>query len=94
MQERFEVGQVVTTRGVATACENDLSFTEEVQRAYLKYIACDWGETSEADRALNDSAVENHDDRILAKYITSKGNIFIITEWDRSATTILFANEY
>ena len=94
MIEKFELGQVVTMRGVAAACEKDLHFTEEVQQAYLKYIDCDWGETSAEDCALNDSAVANNNDRIVAKYITSKGNILIITEQDRSVTTILFANEY
>jgi len=30
----------------------------------------------------------------MAEYLTSKGKIWIITEWDRSATTILFPSEY
>ena len=46
------------------------------------------------DKLLNDEAAKNGDDRIVAKYKTSKGDIFIITEWNRTETTILFANEY
>ena len=43
---------------------------------------------------MNDEAIKNGNDRILASYETSKGKIYIITENDRSATTILFTNEY
>ena len=43
---------------------------------------------------MNDEAVRSGNNRILASYETSKGKIYIITEYDRSATTILFADEY
>ena len=60
----------------------------------MKYINCDWGDTCKEDVELNDNAVENNNDRILAVYETSQGKIFIITEWDRSYTTIMFSHEY
>ena len=53
----------------------------------------DWGDLRQEDKALNDQAVESGD-QVMAKYLTSKGKIWIITEWDRSATTILFPCEY
>lgn len=59
-----------------------------------KFLTCDWGDTSLADKRLNDRAIKYGDDRIVAKYITSKGDIFIITEVGSTITTILFANEY
>ena len=44
---------------------------------------------------MNDKTVKNGDDRILAMYEDEKyGKIWIITERDRSATTILFPSEY
>ena len=47
------------------------------------------------DAKINDKAVKNGDDRILAMYEDEKyGKIWIITEWDRSVTTILFPSEY
>ena len=52
------------------------------------------GITCEEDAEMNTEAVNNGDDRILAVYKTCKGNIWIITEWDRSVTTILFPSEY
>jgi hypothetical protein len=46
------------------------------------------------DMQSNDDAVKTGNDRILAAYNTSEGKVYIITEWDRSYTTLLFANEY
>lgn len=91
---KFELGQVVQTRTIATEIENDKEFEKEIYNAFNKYINCNWGDTCEEDQEMNNNAVKNNNDRIVAKYITSKGNIFIITEWDRSYTTIMFANEY
>lgn len=54
----------------------------------------DWGEMDEEDKVLNDAAVENGEDRFFSIYETCKGRIWIITEADRSVTTILFPSEY
>ena len=44
------------------------------------------------------AALENNkepkSDRILARYSTAEGDIYIITEWDRSYTTFMFCDEY
>lgn len=42
---------------------------------------------------MNDAAIKTNE-RILASYDTTKGNIYVITERDRSYTTILLRNEY
>ena len=91
---KFNLGQTVMTRGIADAMEQSVVFTKEVNEAFEKYANCDWGITCEEDAAMNTEAVETGNDRILAVYETSKGNIWIITEWDRSCTTILFPSEY
>lgn len=90
----FELGQVVKTKGIAIACEQDKNFDKEVKQAFAKYIQGNWGDTCKEDSELNNNAVKDNNDRIVAMYKTSKGKIFIITEWDRSYTTILFAYEY
>ena len=91
---RFELGQVVMTRGIADVMENNEVFKAEVSKAFERYFNCDWGNTCEEDAAMNTEAVENGNDRVLAVYETCEGNIWIITEWDRSVTTILFPDEY
>ena len=90
----FNLGQLVATRGVATLMAHSKRFTEFVGQSLGKYTIGDWGETNEEDAKLNNDAVECGD-RILAVY-KKEGlqTIWIITEWDRSATTILFPEEY
>lgn len=90
---KFELGKLVVTSGIANAME-DNNFTLEVNKAFSRYCERDWGELGKEDAIMNDLALINEDDRILAKYETSEGAIYIITEWDRSVTTILFTNEY
>lgn len=92
----FELGQTVITAGLNEAIENNEQAKIEVYEAFNKYQAMNWGETCKADQELNNNAIKNNDDRIVAKYHIKSLNkdIFIITEWDRSATTLLFADEY
>lgn len=53
------------------------------------------GDTCNVDAKMNNDAIRNGD-RILAVYTQKNTDvtIWIITEWDRSVTTILFPNEY
>lgn len=91
--KKFNLGQVVVTRQINSDIADSSKFAKEVHMSLMRYASCDWSDTCEADKPLNDEAVK-HGDRILAAYETSKGKIWIITEWDRSATTILYPDEY
>lgn len=42
---------------------------------------------------MNEQALQD-EDRLMGAYMTCKGKIWIITEWDRSSTIILFPDEY
>jgi hypothetical protein len=54
----------------------------------------DWGEVPDTDKQENERSVEQGF-RILSSYTTNAGDrIWIITEADRSATTILLPKEY
>lgn len=86
-------GRILATKGVANEMEESPVFAGEVAAAFNRYQGKDWGELSQEDKDLNNQAV-GAGERILAAYQTSKGRIWIITEWDRSATTILFPSEY
>lgn len=90
----FDLGQTVMTRRVADLFNEDRVFRKFVNESFMKYCNADWGETCEEDKELNDQALKSGD-RILAVY-KKEGfeTIWIITEWDRSATTILFPDEY
>ena len=90
----WNIDRIVMTRGINEEMSNDENFEKEVLKAFSRYLKKDWGEMCEEDKQMNDEAVSSGNNRILASYETSKGNIYIITEHDGSATTILFANEY
>lgn len=90
----FELGQVVCTNGIAEAMKKDRDlYLFILDTLYKKYSKCDWGDTCEEDVRSNNEAVKNGE-RILAVYMYGDTKIWIITEWDRSATTILFPEEY
>ena len=88
-----ELGQLVTTRGIYEDMEKSEKFTQEITAALRRYIKEDWGELDPEDIAANNEAI-GYGDRILAAYDTSRGRVWIITEWDRSVTTVLYPSEY
>lgn len=90
---RVNLGKVVATKGVAYEIDKDNDFKSEIIRCLDRYCVGDWGDTNEEDALLNNTAVEIGE-RILAAYETTMGRIWIITEYDRSVTTILFPSEY
>ncbi len=92
--EKFNLGQIIQTRSIAASAFTNMRFFAEVNKALEDYKKCNWGATCESDCELNDEAVKTGNDRILARYTTSDGDIFICTEYDRSYTTIMFCSEY
>jgi hypothetical protein len=90
-QPRFRAGKLVMTAGV-----NDLVQRGELNPVpYLRrHLDGDWGDLCDEDRRSNDAALKNGD-RLLSSYrITPDLKLWIITEWDRSVTTLLLPEEY
>lgn len=61
-----------------------------------RHLNGDWGDLSEEDKQANDRACQEGD-RLFSSYVVDKGlgrKIWIITEADRSTTTVLFPEEY
>jgi hypothetical protein len=59
-----------------------------------RHQRCDWGVVDKEDWESNDWSLEN-DERILSAYRLANGvKVWIITESDRSTTTILLPEEY
>lgn len=90
---RFELGRLVVTRGIEDGIDEDLKFRREVMASISRHSCGDWGDICEDDKRENDYALLE-DERLLSVYETSKGKIWIITERDRSVTTVLFPCEY
>jgi len=88
---RFNPGQVVMTQGV-----NDLVQQGVINPSVylLRHLHGDWGDLCEEDRATNEAAVE-HGYRLLSSYpVAAAITLWIITERDRSVTTLLLPDEY
>lgn len=66
----------------------------------MRYFRNDWGEISQEDREMNDTALKSGDERIIASYAFPDGKhwggedcLWIVTEPD-GGTTLLFPGEY
>ena len=95
--KQFELGTLVITRGVHDEMTRDSQFAEFVLTCVARHEACDWGDLCDSDKNRNDEAARTGDDRIFSAYEPADHpgwRIWIITEWDRSATTVLFPDEY
>lgn len=85
----FPLGQVVIT---ATA--KDALHPEDVTRSLRRHTLCDWGELCEEDRRANDLALSQHLRLFSAYHDRDERKFWIITEADRSVTTILLPDDY
>ena len=87
--EKFSAGEIVITQGAMRQLTQD-----EAIKGLLRHLSGDWGALDEYDWKENDAALE-YGSRIFSSYVTPDGTKFwIITEHDRSVTTILLPNEY
>ena len=95
-EHKFKLGQIVVTKAVNERMKESDMFKYFVYRSLGRHAACDWGELCEEDKELNEQALKNGDARLFSAYIygSDKEKIWIITEWDRSVTTILFPEDY
>lgn len=94
--ENWDMGQMVITRALDAAIKENPDAQRELIECFGRYKMYDWGDSNGHDQELNDRAIINKDDRILASYYLKSLNkeIWIITEWDRSVTTFLFPEDY
>ena len=89
IESKFPLGQTVITPGALGELD-----PSDVQTAMNRHAAGDWGDLDEDDRKENEFALTKYL-RLFSVYRDRRGTKFwIITEADRSATTILLPDEY
>ena len=90
-RRRLKLGQIVATPGALEA----FTSSEQGPMEFLnRHIKGDWGEVDAEDWQANDRAVVEGT-RIISAYRTKTGDkLWVITESDRSATTLLLPSEY
>lgn len=86
--KKFLLGERVITQG-ADETITHIQAIELLER----HQSGDWGDMCAEDKQANDDAIIN-EERIFSAYIVNGVKLWVITEWDRSVTTILLPSEY
>jgi len=86
---KFPLGQIVVTANALSKLD-----MYDISIALSRHKSGDWGDLCDEDKALNDRAVQ-YGDRIFSAYHAKDGTKFwVITEADRSYTTVLLPEDY
>lgn len=86
---RFQLGQLVATPNALNQIPN-----EEIMAGLKHHAGCDWGALDAEDLKSNDRALV-HGGRLFSQYHSTAGiKFWIITEADRSVTTVLLPEDY
>ena len=88
---RFPLGQTVATIGAHTTLAEALHLPAEF---LIRHKHGDWGHLPDEDVRENERALRAGG-RLFSAYTTRTGErLWVITEWDRSATSLLLPAEY
>jgi hypothetical protein len=83
------LGQIVITANALSVLNQT-----DVQTALHRHSHCDWGELCESDRRQNELALEQNL-RLFSVYFDRHGiKFYVLTEHDRSVTTVLLPEDY
>ncbi|WP_309387238.1 hypothetical protein [Cerasicoccus frondis] len=87
---KFQLGEVVITRNAAET----LNLSDAYEALITRHAQEDWGDVCAEDAQLNEDGL-THGQRLMSVYTDAQGiKFWIITEWDRSVTTILLPEDY
>lgn len=88
----FALGRTLATPGAIAACD-----PQKLRDLLGRHVVGDWGDICEEDRGVNEQALADGD-RIFSVYKLGPEapveKVWIITEHDRSLTTVLLPDEY
>ena len=84
----FPLGQLVMTPGAQT------TFDEKTRAECLqRHAKGDWGDLDDEDKRSNDQSIRSGG-RLMSSYDLGDKQLWIITEADRTVTTLLLPEEY
>jgi hypothetical protein len=93
---KFPMGRTVATRAVAARMAEDLMFAQFATKCLVRHASGHWGNLGDEDKAANEKAL-SESLRLFSSY-WFRGNeedkLWVITEHDRSYTTLLFPSDY
>jgi hypothetical protein len=86
---KFLLGQIVATPNALNSVPDN-----EIKAALQRHVRGDWGNLDEEDKQANEDAL-HRGGRLLSSYLTGQNvKFWIITEADRSVTTVLLPEDY
>ena len=89
MVKRFTLGELVITRAAAAELPPD-----RVVHSLIRHSQGDWGQLDAHDRELNERGLDGGG-RLFSVYAPEDApRFYIITEWNREATTVLLPEDY
>ena len=91
---KFPMGQRVMTRGVADQVAENEAFAKFVMGSLARHALGDWGNLCADDKKENELSLKQGFRLLSAYEANGLPKIWIITEADRSVTTVLFPDEY
>jgi hypothetical protein len=86
----FPLGQCVANVTAVAALER-LGLTP--LHLIARHVHHDWGDLDASDKRLNDEALASGE-RILSRYDYGEVSFYVVTEWDRSYTTVMLVEDY
>lgn len=90
-KNQLRIGQILATPGALAALRES---NASLHGLLVRHMQGDWGDVGPEDWTANDQALIRSE-RILSAYsIENNQTLWIITEWDRSMTTVLLPEEY
>jgi hypothetical protein len=87
----FELGKTVMSQGVAALLDANIGANLHIY--LMRHQNGDWGDMPIEDKITNDESTRS-EGRIMSSYQFCGEKIWIITEWNRSVTTVLLPSEY
>lgn len=90
----FKMGRLVMTRGVNDQVADNKAFAKFVTESLPRHAKGDWGDLTDEDKTENELSLKAGYRLLSAYEVEDLPKIWIITEADRSVTTILFPDEY
>jgi hypothetical protein len=88
-KQKLKLGAIVATQQVVICVD-----ITEIQDALNRHVSGDWGDVCKEDKQMNDEAL-TLGNRVVSVYKSSEDvKYYIITEHDRSVTTVLLPSEY
>lgn len=95
----LKLGNVMMTMGVKMFMDESSENMMFARNCLERHRNGDWGDICEEDKEINDEALRCDEDgkpseRIMSSYEKGDEKLWIITEWDRSVTTLLLPEEY